>query len=206
MARHGAGTGNMTATDEATSANDLSDIFFWGKTTTTNETWTNKTSDPHYLFISGINRQNSFMNNTGHDFVVVVNDGVWNALQWEYDGTVEQFYKNNSAGTNNTETRPASSGTLFLFSNRLQNERLVGDMAHFVIWNDINISANERGGLSRGVHPFPIQHEHQAINLPLHGLDDPEPDESPAQVTGTIVATMTKADTNPPVELLENYL
>lgn len=79
-----------------------------------------------------------------------------------------------------------------------------GKIAHAVIW-DVELSANEKGALFRGVNPFAIRHSSQKLHWALNGNDSPEGDYNAQTNQGTLTGT-TKATTNPPVELLGNYL
>lgn len=79
-----------------------------------------------------------------------------------------------------------------------------GDLFCFVAWSII-LTSTEIQALSNGVHPFVIRHDSQVYFFPMTGNDSPEGDYS-AQVNQLTVSGSTKSTTNPPVELLENYL
>jgi len=78
-----------------------------------------------------------------------------------------------------------------------------GLMAHCAIWITA-IPDTMRSALANGVNPFAIRNDALVMYAPINGLESPEPDYA-GQNNFTVTGT-TKGATNPPVELLENYL
>lgn len=79
-----------------------------------------------------------------------------------------------------------------------------GDAYVFVVWSS-SPTNNEILAMNNGVNPFVINNPNIIIFYPLNGNDSPEGDYI-GQSTKLTVTGPTKATTNPPVELLENYL
>ena len=69
---------------------------------------------------------------------------------------------------------------------------------------DVALSASEHLALFHGIPAFVIRNESLQYYYPLDGNNSPE-NEYVQQANGTLNGTI-KATTNPPVELLENYL
>lgn len=88
--------------------------------------------------------------------------------------------------------------------NQTSGNRFTGDLSNVTLWN-VKLSDNEVLVLSRGVNPFVMRNSAQAMNQPLWGNQDPEPDYSGTGNTAAVTTGTTKGP-NPPVELLENYL
>jgi len=78
-----------------------------------------------------------------------------------------------------------------------------GQLAEAAIWN-VDIGTTLLGALARGVNPFAVRPADRVFLAPVHGNESPEPDydlQNNLTVTGAV-----KGSSNPPVELLENYL
>ncbi len=105
--------------------------------------------------------------------------------------------------TTPTGTYDSDAAKEKIIGNRAAADRgFDGWFAHWANWDTI-LSAAKHAALSRGVNPFIMDNENLLMYLPLHGNDDPEPDYT--QNITTVLTGTTKATTNPPVELLENY-
>jgi len=108
----------------------------------------------------------------------------------------------------NTDTTSSTLGTL----NQICIGRLMrstptnpmdGEIAHACYYSAL-LTIAEAQILSRGVNPFFLRNDILAAYYPLDGNTSPEP-EYVGQLNGTVNGA-TKGATNPPVELLENYL
>jgi len=105
-----------------------------------------------------------------------------------------------------TGTTPASADrtSLARLGDSTPSVFLDGDLGPCAVWSVV-LSDNERGALARGVNPFAIRSESQVALWPVEGNDSPEIDYK-GTLDLTVNGTPLKAGSNPPVELLENYL
>lgn len=85
-----------------------------------------------------------------------------------------------------------------------------GDIGFCAAW-DLTLSDNEIAALGNGVNPWAIRNQNLVMYCQVNGNEDPEPNwanrgafASPTNFV--LTGTPTKSTTNPPVELLENYL
>ena len=78
-----------------------------------------------------------------------------------------------------------------------------GELKDAAIWN-VSLTALNIRTLFRGVNPFAVRPQNRVFFAPLDGLESPEPDYD-GQRNLTLTGT-AKGSSNPPVELLENYL
>jgi len=143
-----------------------------------------------------------------------LNDGVWHFVVCDYDRSLAAndpgLYLDGAIQSFNTDINP--SGTArniqdrYTLGNQGTGGQLFdGDIAWMSVWQGTSLTQNQITALTNGVNPFPIlNNSDRLLFLPLHGNNSPE-NEYIQQATGTLTGT-TKADTNPPVELLENYL
>jgi len=122
--------------------------------------------------------------------------------------TVPTFFIDGVADT--TTTTITGSGNPRVGQDNYQVNDNSGDtapcrglMAFVTNWNVI-LPATLIAVMARGVNPFVIDRDNLIINLPIIGIDSPEPEFKQLDV-GTVAGTPAKA-ANPPVELLENYL
>lgn len=81
---------------------------------------------------------------------------------------------------------------------------LDGHLSWHVVW-DVGLSDNEMGALARGVNPFAIRDGSMVALWPIEGNDSPEIDYK-GTLDLNVNGTPLKSTTNPPVELLENYI
>ena len=80
-----------------------------------------------------------------------------------------------------------------------------GELSFCGIWN-VALSDNEISILSKGVNPFFLRNDALIAYYPINGNESPESDYVGGQNNLTLTGPPAKAATNPPVELLENYL
>lgn len=140
-------------------------------------------------------------------------DLLWHCIVWTYD---QSLSSDNSKVTmdGNTGSKDLGSKTAFTPNNGdSTNAMHIGEtgsgsfdadmqIAYVAILNSI-ITDNQIKAVANGVNPFALNID--KAYYPLHGNQDPEPNYVDQVHTG-IVTGATKAATNPPVELLENYL
>ena len=80
-----------------------------------------------------------------------------------------------------------------------------GHLAHLIKW-DGTFSTSQISALARGANPFIMQTSNKpSYYLPLTGVHSPEIDHSGNGNTGAITGAI-QGTTNPPVEMLENFL
>lgn len=78
-----------------------------------------------------------------------------------------------------------------------------GELAYIGFWN-VELSDNEILALASGVNPFILRNDALVAYYPVDGNESPEPDYVSQQ--NMTVNGAVKANVNPPVELLENYI
>jgi len=134
--------------------------------------------------------------------------------QWAFTGVlqrglgcccVEHFLDGATDGTGTINATPNCANLDVLIGNRAgHGTDMVGDMGWATVW-DTDITANEMNAIGRGVNPFPIEHANIQLLTPIWGNEDPEPDYSGNGNIGTVTSA-SRSTSNPPVELIENYL
>jgi len=139
-----------------------------------------------------------------------VSDDTWylHGLKIDYLTRLDVYVKGVSEANDTTTSGTMTNGTAPIrMAGRYDGAAyLDGDLAHFVVFNTL-LSDNHILALQNGVNPIAIGYESNLqLYCPTHGNDSPEPDYSGNNRTGTLNNTPTKTSSNPPVELLENYL
>lgn len=141
-----------------------------------------------------------------------VTTGSWESLSCDYDRSSDandpNCYENGSLQSETESGTPSGTAKTGIDSISIgENVAGGGDVdaiiSHVVIW-DVELSSTEHLVLSRGVNPFVIQNDNLQVYYPLNGNNSPE-NEYAQSALGTVTGAI-KATTNPPVELIENYL
>jgi len=118
------------------------------------------------------------------------------------DGT--QHTENAPATTNDSATNTGSTEATVGEDPAAGSRDFEGDLAfnfamdHFPATTHVN-------AMSNGVNPFGLWGDRMQFYSPLWGNESPENNYGLNGTTGTVTGT-TRSTTNPPVELLENYL
>jgi len=122
-----------------------------------------------------------------------------NPLMW-VDGVAQ------TVGEDSTPTTAARTGIAAWRSgeNVGSGSDFTGEESYLTIWG-VELTDNQALILSRGVNPFAVLNSDILMCCPFNGNDSLEPDYSGGGLVGT-VNNATKASTNPPIELIENYL
>ncbi len=128
---------------------------------------------------------------------------------WENDDSVAYFRDGVAVGSTSKTQAGSSVGSDASFGaidNLIGSDFVFdGDLDSGAVLDDI-ITLAEIGALGRGANIFGFgRHDILQLDMPLNGNNSPEPDFSGNDRDGTLTGT-TKATTNAPVELLENYL
>jgi len=165
-----------------------------------------------YSMLTQANRLNYQINNAGHtspssgspiadeyQVLAVTFDATADRIKFYLSGVLDpsEFTNTNTVaiGLDRIEVGANSGAT---------GQFYTGIIAHALAW-DVVLSDNEILVIQNGVNPFTIRNENQVMNLPLYGNDSPEPDFSGNGNIGSVVGA-TKPLSNPPVEMVENYL
>jgi len=130
---------------------------------------------------------------TTTDIIKNYADGVRRADSDTPTGTPPTVFKNNTTAILIGAWKPAAPGLYML-----------GLISHQSIHN-IEMSSTMIGALARGIHPFVMRTDNLIKLWELIGLDSPE-GQMIGQNNPGVLTNTTKGATNPPVELIENYL
>lgn len=137
-----------------------------------------------------------------------INSNNWThtCAKGEVDTDLESFINGTSEGTDTTSSGSMGNGTAEVaISGRDQGAFFFkGDLAFGAIWT-VKLSDNHIKSLSNGIPPLVVSGDKPVFNSPVWGNVSPEPNYSKT-TNGTLTSAPGKATTNPPVELIENYL
>ena len=135
----------------------------------------------------------------------------WIALLFRYDNldsNTPEIYLDGtevsySAQGSGSWTGDDSGQNKYMGNASTLNRDYDGQLSNMTIWTNY-LTAVEITALSRGVNPFAIRNSNLVGFWSLNGNESPEP-EWINQQNGVLTGT-SKGATNPPVELIENYL
>lgn len=136
----------------------------------------------------------------------ITSDGSWQHVTARVSGTTMNAYIDGSKGANVTFSGTQTDNGANMKIGRhatLTSFDFDGDI-YYVMIVGVALSDTVISALSRGVNPFAIWGTIQRAFFPINGNLSPEQNWIAGGNTGTVTGT-TKSS-NPPMELLENYL